>query len=561
MTQHDPAGAPGPLTWEPPGPGEWMLDTTHHGRRPVTAHLRPLNDEAFGHLAVMFARYGLPLESMAVADVNGCTYIRPRAVGEGDRPKPPPPQPIMRILARLHPELRRRNRTARQAWEERRWRTEVDRWFDHDRAAVVAANRRFGAVALERLDDGALVAHLDELGAHCLAQAIAGFETHGGDIVPVGDYLAHCSAWGIPVDRAAELLRGASPASMATAASLDSVARALEDRSDRPASLDEVRALGPDCRSEVDEWVATFAWRLVSSDDLDGTTLAEQPHLLLPALLAAAGTRPPASPDPGAVRSLVPPDQRGLFDELLAEARYGMPLRDDNVGVRWNWPLGLTRRALLEVGRRLVAAGRMHRPEHAVELAPPEVAPLLLDGVGPTADEIAGRLQWRLAIEAAEPPAVLGDPEPPPPFDALPAPMARAARAVMALIEAMESSSEAAAVDQAGSAVVGRGTGIGQAMVEGPARVVHDAADALSRLQPGDILVAPFTGPAYNAVLPLVAGLVVEEGGPLCHAAIVAREFGKPAVVGAAGITGGLVDGELIRLDPATGAVTRVGAG
>ena len=581
-----------PLTWEPPGPGQWMLDTTHHGRRPVTGYLRALAEESFGQVSVMFERYGLPLQDMASAEVNGCTYIRPRAVGEGDSPKPAPPALVLSVVSRIHPELRRRNRAAKAAWNDKLWRSEVDRWFDHDRPAVVAANRRFAAVAIEQLDDRGLLTHLVDLTAHARRQAFAGFESHGGDMIPVGDYLAHCADWGIPAGEAAALLQGASPASLATGTSLPAVAGALAGLDRAPRSLDELRALGPECRAEVDEWLDTFGWRVISSDDLDAVTLAERPELQLPAILAAASVAVPDPPDPGPVRRRVPADQRALFDELLAEARYGLPLRDDNVGVRWNWSVGLVRRALLEVGRRLVDAGRLHRPEHAVELAPDEVEPLLLSGRGPSADAVAERLRWRLAVEAAGPPTHLGEPEPPPPFDALPRPLARAARAVMALIEAMEGAppaappaepdggsapvrgsgaatgDEAAAVSAPGGtdgrassdgAVVGRGTGIGAAPVEGTVRVVTGAADALGRIEAGDILVAAFTGPAYNALLPLLGGLVVEEGGPLCHAAIVAREFGLPALVGVEGITTRLADGERVGLDPVAGTISRLG--
>jgi pyruvate,water dikinase len=83
------------------------------------------------------------------------------------------------------------------------------------------------------------------------------------------------------------------------------------------------------------------------------------------------------------------------------------------------------------------------------------------------------------------------------------------------------------------------GTGVGSATCGGAARVVTTIDDALTRLEPGDVLVTGFTGPAWNSVLPMLGAIVVEEGGSRCHAAIVAREFALPAVVGAAGATPG----------------------
>ena len=68
-----------------------MLDSTHHGRRPVSGYLRELYVEAFASIGDLFARYGLPLEGMDFADVNGCDYIRPRGVGESGAAKSTPP--------------------------------------------------------------------------------------------------------------------------------------------------------------------------------------------------------------------------------------------------------------------------------------------------------------------------------------------------------------------------------------------------------------------------------------------------------------------------------------
>ncbi len=549
------------LVWEAPGPGQWMLDTTHHGRRPVTGYFRELADESFASISVVFERYGLPLEAMSTAEVNDCTYIRPRAIGEGDTPKPAPPTIVMKLISRLHPELRRRNRTATTAWAEKRWRDDVDTWFERDRAIVLAANRRLTRIDVAALDDGGLIEHLVELNQHCRTQAVAGFEAHGGDIVPVGDYLAHCETWGIPPEQAAALLQGASPASRATTDSLAAVRAELATEVEPPRSIDELRARGEACRSEVDDWVETFGWRVVSSDDLDAATLTEQPALLLAALVAAASAEPAPPPDPEPVRRRVPAEHRELFDELLAEARYGLPLRDDSVGMRWTWPVGLLRRALLELGRRLVATGRLHEPAHAIELTFDELRALVAGRPGPSTDEAAGRLARRLAIEETVPPALLGDPEPPPPLDAFPPALARATRAVLALIDAMEgrAAEPADAPAHSDPAVIGSGAGIGSEAIEGRVRVVRGAEDALARIEPGEILVASFTGPAYNAILPLIGGLLVEEGGPLSHAAIVAREFQLPAVIGADGMTAALGDGDRIRLDPVRGTVTLLG--
>lgn len=64
-----------------------------------------------------------------------------------------------------------------------------------------------------------------------------------------------------------------------------------------------------------------------------------------------------------------------------------------------------------------------------------------------------------------------------------------------------------------------------------------------------------FTGPSFNSILPILGALVVEEGGALCHAAIVAREFGLPAVIGAREATSLIADGVEVEVDPIRGVV------
>ena len=181
------------VIFDAPGPGAWELDATHSGRRPmsmfVRSTLKPAGEDG---MRVLVERYGLPLAGIRLEFVNGCAYMRAVGIGEGSKPKPPPPAPIMKLMVRLHPEMRRRNRTVARAWDEKRWRIEVDRWFDHERPAVVAENLEFQGTDLAELDDAALLAHVAAVLGHFGTQARLNMETHGGDIMPAGDYLAHC---------------------------------------------------------------------------------------------------------------------------------------------------------------------------------------------------------------------------------------------------------------------------------------------------------------------------------------------------------------------------------
>ena len=130
-------------------------------------------------------------------------------------------------------------------------------------------------------------------------------------------------------------------------------------------------------------------------------------------------------------------------------------------------------------------------------------------------------------------------------MQAISAAMARATAALMACMEADVTAPQDEPL---------HGMGVGDRAYRGRACVVRDARDAVDRLEPGDVLVAPFTGPSFNSLLPVLGALVVEEGGTLCHAAIVAREFEVPAVVGALGAMS-IPHGATVEVDPLAGVV------
>ena len=547
--------APSAVTFEPPAPGRWELETSHHGLRPLSPFLRDTYQRAFeAGIVEPLRRYGLPLVTVQAKFVHGCLYMRPLAIGEkpGSTPKPAPPAFVMKLIARLHPELRRRAKTAEDAFSQRRWRQEVDQWFDHDRSAQRAKNLELQAVEPGALDDVELAAHIATALSHFEESARRNLATHGGDLVPSGDLLAHCEGWGISANEAAGLLTGSSPATIETAVMLSPVAGAIQ-HSGAAASLgsvNDVRALSPDARAAVDAWLELHAWRTVTSDDIDRPTLAEVPSLQLAALLGAAGHLDVAEPDDAAVRARVPAEHRALFDELVTEARYGHRQREDIRGLCWNWPGGLVRRAVLEAGRRLQAVGSVHEVVHVVELFPDELDRVLRGGDGPSASDLAERAAERDRIEATPPPRQLGEPEAPPSLDAFPRAMARATAAIMTNLGADATPPPG---DDGPSTV--SGIGIGDTIYRGRACVVRDLMVAFDQLEPGDVLIAPFTGPSVNSLLPAIGALVVEEGGALCHAAIVSREFGLTAVIGAHAATTRIPHGARVEVDPRHGTV------
>jgi rifampicin phosphotransferase len=103
-----------------------------------------------------------------------------------------------------------------------------------------------------------------------------------------------------------------------------------------------------------------------------------------------------------------------------------------------------------------------------------------------------------------------------------------------------------------------RGTPASPGAVTAEARVILDPSDA--RLEPGEILVAPSTDPGWTPLFLTAGGLVMEMGGAMSHGAVVAREYGIPAVVGVPDATERIATGQRITVDGSNGLVTAVGA-
>ena len=110
------------------------------------------------------------------------------------------------------------------------------------------------------------------------------------------------------------------------------------------------------------------------------------------------------------------------------------------------------------------------------------------------------------------------------------------------------------------STILASGRAIGQKIGSGPVRVIKNVAE-MARVQPGDVLVADMTDPNWEPVMKRAAAIVTNRGGRTCHAAIIARELGVPAVVGCGEATSVLADGMIVTVSCAEGDEGRVYAG
>lgn len=416
------------------------------------------------------------------------------------------------------------------------------------------------------MSDGELLEHIGRLRDRWCDMEFQHHRFNGAAIVPVGDFLVHTMQWtGLPQAEILELLRGSAPVSAGAPDHLDELAaairedaaaqRTLGDGASAVETLDALHARSGAVGSATRAYGDLVGHRIVDGFDVANPTVLEQPDLMVTAIRTAVEGDRRRSADGGAeaharVRDRVPQANRGQLDELLAEARSVYRLRDERGVYSDIWAAGITRRALLEAGRRLVRAGRLDRPEQLAEAGWDEVQALITGRGGPSRDELDARTAYRTTAQAHDAPDWLGaPPEPPPPLDGLPPAVARVTLAVGVFLGALFDNSE-----QAHEANVVHGLAASAGVYEGTARVIL-GPESFHRIEQGDVIVAPTTSEAFNVVLPRLGAIVSDSGGLLSHPAIVAREFGIPAVVGTRDATRLIPDGASVRVDGGAGEV------
>jgi pyruvate,water dikinase len=474
---------------------------------------------------------------------------------------------VLKVLTRVVPKMRKRIAVSAAAFENKQWRADLKMWDEVDKPAAVARHHEIQGVDVATLSDEQLAEHILECREHGESMAYLHHKYTATSIIVTGDLIAGTMDWtGEPPGAVLALLRGSSRISNGFAADeLDDAAKAIAAhdsardalRSDQPASHTlDVLSADPGAGPAVRGYLDAVRYRSVGYDVGDANA-GELPEMLVNALRSALEGSSAADESGAALerlRAKVPAEHQAEFDERLAEARLVNRIRDERGAYSDGWATGLVRRALLEAGHRLAATGKLAEVEHAVDLGSAEVTGMLRGQPGPNADEVAERYEWRTTKTIADaPPFLRAMPPPPPPVELLPPAARRAARAVNITLANLFGVPETPNTD-----TVLTGLAVNDGVYEGTARLV-DKADDFGRIRKGDVLVTRMTSPYFNVVLPLLGAIVTDRGGQLSHAAIVAREYGIPGIVGTRDATTTIADGARIRVDGTTGQVRVLG--
>jgi rifampicin phosphotransferase len=559
------------LVFAAPDGGIWEQDGIHFPR-PMTRFTQEAFPEGFVRgFKSGTACYGLLLDHIEPAFLNGFFYNKRVIVGAPPDAHGPPPQEVFQQMCAEHPEVRARLRTAATVLDDKPWRDHLRHWDTVLKPKSMAHHLRLQSHDVAALSDAELAAHLRECFANSRAMVYQHHIYTISCVMPVGDFLGSTVEWtGLSPTEVSRLLRGSTPVSAGVtdeylaalrAIAADREATAILNSGGAPAEiLQQLRALPDPTGAAVAAYLDLVSHRVIGGYDITCQTAIETPEVLVRALQAkfdpgeAARVEREVAEQTAKVRSAVPEQHRQAFDERLAEARFINRLRDERSYWSDLWASGISRRAMLEVGRRLFGRGAIRAVDHILDATCDEAIALLTGSpaaAAPDATELSRRYDYRVNVPTQAAPRFLnGTPPPPPPLEWFPEETRRAMRAL-----GMYMGQIFGVVASTSEGKVVRGIPVSSGVYEGRARVIQ-STDALSRIQQGEVLVTRSTSTAFNYVLPLVGAIVTDRGGLMSHAAIVAREYGLPGVVGCEVATSAIADGAMVRVDADKGEVT-----
>jgi phosphohistidine swiveling domain-containing protein len=432
------------------------------------------------------------------------------------------------------------------AWQKAEQATPA-RWEQEWLPEIRADLERWGSIDLPALADDALAQHLQEV----LARQIHLWEIHAhmgsAPVRAVGRlvdwYLGRFP--GAPESEPYRLLQGQSNMSVESSRRLWELSREVTPEIRASLLAASWAQLPEPFGSHFRAYLGTYGQRTRAVADPASRTWREDPEPVARLILSYAESN---VPDPyleverlaaerqaftAEVRDGLAPGERETFDALLGCALANGPLTEDHAFWLDQRTTTAVRDICAEFERRLVKSGVLDRAEDIAYLRLDELVRWGFGLADPLRPRIAERKAEHQANRKITPPDFLGAPPAPQEwvdrYEGPPVPL-KAKRGEL------------------------RGAGASPGVVKGTARVAHSLEEGLA-LKRGEILVCAAADPNWTPLFALAAALVTDAGGSLCHAAVVAREYGIPAVVGTHSATRTIANGQIVEVDGVAGVV------
>lgn len=562
---------PIPVRVETPD-GYWQRDSSH-APRPNT----PLySSMVLPHMAraggSWFDEYGFLLDGMQWREIGGWQYIRLAPLGGKDRKTPP--GWLIPLIRRLDPTFRARVRACVEAVRGDRADRNLRRWQETWRPDLDSRERTMLAIDLTVLSDQDLLGHLDDVSLLIGDALEIHFILHGAGFLHLFDLVSLCRE-ALDWDEAEtlELLSGLSGTSTEPADRLTAISREAANDPDLrdvlqedPPRVDRIGA-HPEFADSFYDYLNIYGSRALRYEIVD-QTLRENPELLLRLIRdqVSSGFDPDATSRTLAkqaeerltkARQMLAalPTQLGRFEACLIRAQRAYPIREDSEFFTVSLPLGVARFAVLEVGDRLANRGQVGNREDVFYLEYPETRDLLSTGE-PGHHTVTRRKGEHAWIRAHPGPASYGkDPGPPPALYGFPVEVRRAMGGLLWGVDQAFATELSDRTQDDATQIVGIGASPGE--YRSRAVRVMDETE-FDKIKQGDVLICPVTSPVWSVVFPSIGALVTDTGGILSHPAIIAREYGIPAVVATGNATSLIADGQTVSVDGSAGLV-RVG--